>query len=139
VSYVLDASVALKWVLQEPDSPQAIRLRDEALRGLHEFIAPEHFAVEVAHALTKAHRRGQIAGADVSQMLAEVLQYGPVLLPTLPLLFPATAIAARARIGVHDCLYVALAEREARDLRTADDRLRRNLPGHPIVLLAAMP
>ncbi len=29
MKYVLDSSVALKWVLPEPDSGKAIRLRDE--------------------------------------------------------------------------------------------------------------
>ena len=67
-----------------------------------------------------------------------MLNNGPELYPTLPLLFPATAIASSARIGVHDCLYVALAEREGCALLTADERLRRNLPGRPILNLSAL-
>jgi predicted nucleic acid-binding protein len=47
----------------------------------------------------------------------------------------AFAIASAARIGVHDCLYVALAEREGCELLTADARLIRTLqptfPGLP--------
>jgi predicted nucleic acid-binding protein len=134
--YVLDASVALKWVLNEPGSLEAIQFRDEYRRGLHELIAPDHFPVEVAHALTKAHRRGNLKGSQVWKKLADVLLYGPDLHPSLPLLFPAVAIASEARIGVHDCLYIALAEREGCELLTADERLRRNLPGRPIALLS---
>jgi hypothetical protein len=58
--YVLDASVALKWVMPEVDSPIAVRLRDEFLNGMHELFAPDIYPVEVAHALTKAERRRQI-------------------------------------------------------------------------------
>jgi len=53
----------------------------------------------------------------------------------------AIDISSKVRIGVYDCLYVALAERENCELITADDRLVRNLqPAFPfIVSLAALP
>jgi predicted nucleic acid-binding protein len=54
MKYVLDASVALKWVLSEPDSQAAVKLRDEFAHNVHELIAPDTFLAEVAHALTKA-------------------------------------------------------------------------------------
>ncbi len=41
-------------------------------------------------------------------------------------------ISSAARIGVYDCLYVALAEREKCELVTADDKLIKNLqPSFP--------
>lgn len=46
--------------------------------------------------------------------------------------------SSRARIGVYDCLYVALAERDGCEVVTADDRLIRSLPGSPLVALAAL-
>jgi predicted nucleic acid-binding protein len=53
----------------------------------------------------------------------------------------ALAISSAARIGVYDCLYVALAERENCELVTADDKLVRNLQHQfPfIVSLSALP
>lgn len=44
MKYVLDSSVALKWVLAEVDSHKAIRLRDAYVAGVHELIAPDIFA-----------------------------------------------------------------------------------------------
>lgn len=38
MKYVLDSSVALKWVLAEADSARAIRLRDEYLNGVHSLL-----------------------------------------------------------------------------------------------------
>jgi hypothetical protein len=35
MKYILDSSVALKWVLAEVDSAKAIRLRDEYSHGIH--------------------------------------------------------------------------------------------------------
>jgi predicted nucleic acid-binding protein len=137
--YVLDASVALKWVLDETDSPKAKQVRSEFLQQIHELRAPDTFPVEVAHALAKAERRGIIPRFQASRLLANVLSTPPQPHPYLPLLSRALDVASQARIGVYDCLYVALAEREACDLLTADDRLVRSLPGHPIVLLSSLP
>ncbi len=57
MKYVLDANVAYKWEVLEPDSDKARRLRDEFRNGIHQLIAPDFFAVELAHALTRAERR----------------------------------------------------------------------------------
>lgn len=43
MKYVLDSSVALKWVLPEPDSAKAIELRDNFRRQIHELVAPDFF------------------------------------------------------------------------------------------------
>ena len=48
----------------------------------------------------------------------------------------AFEIASNARIGVYDCLYVALAEREKAPLITADQRLL-GLQGFPLLDLAS--
>lgn len=44
--YVLDTSVAIPWVLNEPTSAKANQLRAEYRRGIHELIAPDTFVVE---------------------------------------------------------------------------------------------
>jgi predicted nucleic acid-binding protein len=136
MKYVLDSCVALKWVLPEPDTPTAVRIRTEFLRGDHELLAPDIFPVEVAHALVKAERRGIIRSPLGARRLRNILSSSPDLHPYLPLLPRAFALASQARIGVYDCLYVVLAEREGCALLTADDRLARALgPSHPFITL----
>ena len=110
--YVLDSCVALKWVLPEPDSARAIRVRDGLRRGVHEFIAPDVFPIEVAHSLAKSERRGIIAPGEGVKKLADVFSHMPDLHSYLPLLPRAFALASAARVGVYDCLYLALAERD---------------------------
>jgi predicted nucleic acid-binding protein len=141
MKYVLDSNVALKWVLPEPDSAQAVRLRQGFLAGLHELLAPDIYPIEVAHALTKAERQGKILAGEGWPKTTDILTTPPDLHPYLPLLPHAFAIASRARIGVYDCLYVALAEREGCQLVTGDKRLIKNLqPRYPcIVDLASLP
>jgi predicted nucleic acid-binding protein len=131
MGYVLDSNVALKWVLTEPDSPQAQRLRGGFQKQIYELMAPDVFPVEVAHALAKAERRNLIVPPQRMAFLMDVLSTPPRLIPCLPLLPRAFAIASQARIGVYDCLYVALAEREGCKLVTADDPLVRVLQPSP--------
>jgi predicted nucleic acid-binding protein len=137
--YVLDSSVALKWVLPEPDAARAVLIRQAMLAGRHDLIAPDIFAVEVAHALTKAERRRQILSGEAVVKMADIFRTAPLLDPYLPLLPRAVELASQARIGVYDCLYVALAEREGCALVTADERLKRALPGSAVLALDEVP
>jgi predicted nucleic acid-binding protein len=123
--YVLDASVALKWVMIEADSAKARQLRDDFRAGIHELIAPDSFALEIAHALTKAERRGMIQ--DAAARWTDAMTSAPHFSPSHRLIPRAIQIAFQARIGVYDCLYVALAEREGCDFVTADSRLVNSL------------
>ncbi|HBI41546.1 MAG TPA: hypothetical protein DDY78_01650 [Planctomycetales bacterium] len=141
MKYVLDSSVALKWVLPEPNSARALRLRADFQAGLHEFLAPDVFPVEVGHALTKAERRKTISVGLAWIHATDILSTSPQLLSYLPLFDRAIVISSAARIAVYDCLYVALAEREGCEFITADDRLIRNLGQQfPfIIALSSMP
>jgi predicted nucleic acid-binding protein len=136
--FVLDASVAVKWVLPESDTPLAVALRADFSNQVHELIAPDTFPVEVAHALTRAERRGLLRPPEATVKLTDVLTTSPNLHTYGPLLARAVELSSQHRIGVYDCLYIALAEREQCQLVTADQRLLAL--GHPhVVLLANLP
>ena len=141
MKYVLDSSVALKWVLPEADSAKAIRLRDEYKNGLHELHAPDLFVPEIANALASAERQGRIKTGESAIFLHDVLRAAPVLHPTPPLLLRAMAVAIATRRAVYDCVYLALAEAEGCELVSADDQFVRGLrPSYPFVAsLVALP
>ena len=127
MKYVLDACVALKWVLIESDTDRARRLRDDYRGQRHELIAPDLFELEVAHGLSKAERKGILAPPEGGHHLLSILTDLPALVPCSPLLIRAFTIASQARISVYDCFYVALAEREGCELVTSDEKLIKNL------------
>jgi predicted nucleic acid-binding protein len=139
--YVLDSSVAFKTLVTEADSPKAQQIYNDYQNGIHELLAPDVFTVELVHAITRAERQARITPAQGARLLTDILNRLPQLNSSLPLLPRAYVISSSARIGVYDCLYVALAEREGCQLVTADDKLVRNLQAQfPfIVALAAMP
>src|SRR5260370_22427010 len=96
--YVLDLSVALKWVLAEPNAAIAVRLRDEFRKGIHELLAPDVFPIEVAHALARAERRGLIRVSSASLFLSHVMSTPPSLPSLLPPPDRALAIASPNRL-----------------------------------------
>ncbi len=139
--YVLDSSVALKWVLAEAESGKAIRLRDEYRNGLHEFLAPDIFPSEIANGLVSAERQRRIQKGEAAVFLNDVLSAAPVLHDSSLLLIRAMEIALSAKKAVYDCLYLSLAEAEGCELLTADDQFARGLRStYPcIVSLTALP
>jgi predicted nucleic acid-binding protein len=139
--FVLDSSVGFKTLVAETDSVKALQLYDNYRKGIHEFLAPDVFPVEVAHSITRAERQARITPAQGARLLTDILNRLPQMHSSLPLLPRAYTISSTARIGVYDCLYVALAEREGCQLVTADDKLVKNLQAQfpLIVALSSMP
>jgi len=125
--YVMDSSAALKWALPEPFSDKAERLRDDYHNRLIDLIAPDIFPIETLHALTKAERRKRITVGTAYPLWQLIQADCPFLHVHLSLLDRAYEIASAAHIGIYDCVYVALAERENCELATADDRIVKNL------------
>ena len=84
---VLDGSVALNWEIVEPDSAKAIRLRDDFRNATHELIAPETFALECAHSLTKKQRQGLIP--DARTLWNDIMLDSPAYFPWPSWLVPS--------------------------------------------------
>ena len=123
MTWVVDASITIKWVIPEAFSDAADRLRD----GEHEFLAPDLLLVEVANALWRKTMAEEISSREAAAALGLVGQSGIDLRPTGPLLPRAMEMARRLGHPVYDCVYLALAEREQTALVTADQRLLRRL------------
>jgi len=141
MKYVLDSCVGFKWEVAEAYSDKAIRLRDEARLHLHELIAPDFFPMEIAHSMTRAERQRRVSSADGWRLWLGIMADAPGLFAYLPLMPRAYAISSSMKLGIYDCAYVALAEREGCDLVTSDDKLVNKLqPQFPcIISLATLP
>jgi len=141
MKYVLDSSVALKWVLPEVDSHKALRLRDDFNNGIHQLLAPDIFTPEVANGLASAERSNRIKSGESALFLFDVVRSAPVIVQTQPLLVRAMEIAIMSKQAVYDCAYLALAEREGCEFVTADDVFARRLRAtyRFIVSLSSLP
>src|ERR1700730_722222 len=106
MKYVIDSSVMVKWVLAEPDSDKALRLRDDLRQSVHELVSPEIFTVEAAHALPRAERQQRIPAGQARALFLDILTTPPHIFPFQPFLLRAIDIASAMRVGVYDCVYV---------------------------------
>ncbi len=126
--YVVDASVAVKWLVKEPLSDQASLLLAPGIS----LLAPELLFAEAANALWAMRQRG---GLDESQFEEAVgmLRTAPILAPRTALqLLPAAArLAADIGHPIYDCFYLALAMQEQAPLITADMRFCDRVESHP--------
>lgn len=124
---VVDASVALKWVLQEQGSDRAIALLADEMLG-----APDLFWVECANVLWVKARRGQIDRADANAALAAIDAAPVSAIPARSLVTAAQTIAFELDQTVYDCLYLAAALAQGAVFVTADEAFAKAALAHPV-------
>jgi len=118
---VVDASVAVKWFIQEANTTEAV-----ALLGAGEMVAPEFVIAEILNAAWRNVRLGRINPDEMKAIAAAPPErYFTRLFPFAPLACTAAEIALSLDHPVYDSFYLALAHRERCSLITADDRLYR--------------
>ena len=121
---VVDASVAVKWLVKEEGSDRAEALKAEDLH------APSLIRIEGANVLRTLATTGRLADADAHQAL-DLLLDAPVRLHELtdPLMRGALVFALRLRHPIYDCLYLALSVDLGAHLVTADRKFHRAAEG----------
>jgi predicted nucleic acid-binding protein len=119
VKIVIDASIAAKWFLEEEHAAEALRLTEPA----YDLLAPELLWVEVAAALRRRLRRGQMPLVTFNKAILDLLNVDVTPMAVTPLVRRATRFAVLLDHGVYDCIYLALAAAEGCQLATADRRL----------------
>jgi len=117
---VVDASVAVQWFAREPGSEVAAAL----VEGNQPLVAPDIMPLEVANALWKKLRRGDVPAGDLQPAVTRILASDITLIPTLNLLERAVRLAFEISHPVYDCVYLVLAEERGAPLASIDERLR---------------
>jgi predicted nucleic acid-binding protein len=143
VTVVVDASVALKWVLQEEHTEHALALRDLWQESGEFVIAPPIFRSEVTNALHQRVRRGEFGRAEAQDMLDSLIP-AVATVETGGLYNRALTLAGELMLAsTYGSLYLALAEAEGCEVWTADPRLvqavQQRFPQVHAVMEAAAP
>lgn len=121
---VIDASVGIKVLLDEPDTAVAEQLlaavRDSPAGRLY---VPDLFYVECANTLWKYTRRFGYSIEEAQANLTNLKELDLTTVPTSDLLSAALDIGVQHGITVYDSCYVALARLMTAPLISADQKL----------------
>ena len=115
-TFVVDASVALRWVVELPFAAEARSF----LSFQNRLLAPDFLHAEVGSAITKLVRVGAISAADGVEAFDDFFRAPVRLCPARPLAQAALETALKHGRSFYDCLYLVLAEREGGVFVTAD-------------------
>jgi predicted nucleic acid-binding protein len=130
-SVVVDASLAVKWVLTEPYTNEAVALLTDWSSQQIAPVVPGWFACEVANVLYRRMLAGQITAADAKlgiESLMTAVTFRDVKPATATRALEIAALLVQQ--ATYDAQYAALAEREGCELWTADERFWRAAQGH---------
>jgi predicted nucleic acid-binding protein len=121
----VDASVAIKWIIPEPDSAAA-----EALVGSYRLVAPELIYAECANILWKMMRRRELSIDELMRASTVVDEFAVYTVSMRELVPLAVDLSVRMDHAAYDCFYVALAMLQECNFVTADAHLCRKAQEH---------
>ena len=133
MSLVVDASVAVKWVVLEESRADALR----RTAGV-DLAGPDFVLVEAANILWKKVRRKELDQKQAHLGLEFIRGAYQSLVPASDLIDDAASISFEIDHPVYDCLYLACARRLGLSLLTADQKLaqRGEAAGFEVALLS---
>lgn len=118
-THIVDASVAIKWVVAETGTSEALELLG------HRLIAPALLQVECANILWKKVKRGEMSAREGGIAVRLLAGFGIELCAPEADLSRVLELAVALDHPAYDCVYLALAEARGVPLITADVRLIR--------------
>ena len=126
MSFVLDASVALLWLVPE-SNPAGVEYASATLKALKESqaIVPSLLALEAANVVAKVESRGLVAEADSQRFIALLGRLNIVTDPATAAhaLGDTLNLARRYKLSAYDAAYLELALRAGLPLATLDANL----------------
>lgn len=117
--FIVDASVAAKWFVDEEYSDAALSV----LNGRNRLHAPDFLFLEMDSIICKWIRRGVVTVEEGMELRDALRRYPIQNHPFVSYLNSAFAIANQMGQSIYDCLYVALAVLLDARMVTSDRRL----------------
>jgi predicted nucleic acid-binding protein len=120
---VVDANVAIKWVVEQPHFERA---RDLVARGMV-LLVPGMFVAEITSTLGRYIRIKEISASQARAGLASILSQISIFEQDADLAEEALDRGAELNCAPFDCFYLALAMRRGAPFVTADKRFINRL------------
>ena len=130
--FVLDASVALAWFLDDEQAPQADNVRARLIR--ERAYVPQLWHLEVRNGLIIAERRGRLSATRINECL-EAIKWLPIQTDSEAVLDTVVSLARMHNLSVYDAVYLELAKRRDAALASLDGALLRAAAEEGVQLL----
>lgn len=117
---IVDASVALKWLIKE----EASSIADELL-ARDDLAAPSILMAEAGYVLTKRMRQGAFSSAFARAAWKELQEMPVRILPPGPEIDQAFELSTALKANFYDCVYLGLAVVDDDVVVTADESFVR--------------
>jgi predicted nucleic acid-binding protein len=124
---IVDTSVAVKWVMTEPDSADAMRVMGDVIASGSTLHLLDIALVEAANVIWVHAHRGKHSAQDATRILQAFRQCPPRIHPAVPFLDDAFDLALQYDIAVYDACFVAAVQRMGCLGVTADHPLIRKV------------
>lgn len=137
MSVVVDALVALSWLLPGEETPLCLSLRDGAVDNPEvELFVPPNFWYEVANTLWVAVRRERLTQSMAMAALESLIEFQFTVWTVEPT--ACLALSFQQNLSVYDSAYLSLALEQGSTLWTLDQTLaeaagRLNIPVEPVL------
>lgn len=125
--WLVDASVALKWFVEEDGAELASRLLEQT----DPIEAPDLVLAELYNAAWRLRRIDTLASEQYDGLLRDAPGFFSRLHPIAPLACRAARIGHDLGHPIYDCFYVALAEARGARVVTADQRFLKRVAESP--------
>ncbi|HYM11589.1 MAG TPA: type II toxin-antitoxin system VapC family toxin [Bryobacterales bacterium] len=140
---VVDTSVVVKFLVEEPDSDNAEALHRSFVLGAVKLVAPDFLFIEAANALWVMSLRGQLTEIEAQSKITALVSISRHMkvVPAAALVHEAFRTACRYAHAPYDTAFLALAESRRIPLVTADKRFYNKVRVHSssAVLLRDLP
>ena len=130
--FVLDASVALAWFLDDEQAPQADNVRARLIR--ERAYVSQLWHLEVRNGLIIAERRGRLSATRINECL-EAIKWLPIQTDSEAVLDTVVSLARMHNLSVYDAVYLELAKRRDAALASLDGALLRAAAEEGVQLL----
>lgn len=127
MKYVVDASVAVKWLVEEVGSSEARGVLSSGAT----LLAPELIVAEISNVAWKKLGRQEISSEHALAMIRLLPRLLDGLARLSPLAEAALTIGRDLDHPIYDAFYLALAEREGAVVVSDDQRLLSRIEGTP--------
>jgi predicted nucleic acid-binding protein len=102
---VVDASIAVKWIVDEPERPSALFVRDLSVP----LVAPDLMLAEFANVMRRKLRTGEVTSEQVRAGIALIKSLIDEFVPTRNLIEQALELSSELDHSTYDCIYLACA------------------------------